>query len=738
MNLSVHTRGRSTPVFIFFLCLYLLPGNWVNAQMVTIPIETQNTAMVLEASGNKDLKIIYFGKKLTDANEYKMVPGVYRQSEDYTGIANSAYTPSGSRNLFEPAITVTHADGNNSLDLRYAGNKVEKLNDDVSITSVLLKDPVYDFEVTLFYKTYYKEDVVEQWSEIKHKEKGNVILYKYASANVYMQSKSFWLRQYHGDWAKEMQPEESKLTHGIKTLDTKLGTRADLFQPPVFMISLDKPATEDAGEVLYGSMEWSGNFRIDLELDNKDNLRIIAGMNNYASPYTLTPNEVFTTPKFLYTLSNNGMGEASRKLQRWARDYKLLDGKGTRLTLLNNWESTFFDFNESKLKDLLGDTRKLGVDLFLLDDGWFGNKYPRNGDHAGLGDWQENKQKLPDGITSLVKDAQKEGVKFGIWVEPEMVNPKSELYEKHPDWVIKQPKRDEYYFRNQLVLDLSNPDVQNFVYGIIDSLFIKNPGLAYIKWDCNAVIYNAYSAHLKNQSHLYIDYVRGLYKVLERIRAKYPAVPMMLCSGGGGRVDYAALQYFTEFWPSDNTDPLERIYIQWEYSYFYPAIASANHVTNWGKQPLKFRTDVAMMGKLGFDIPVSKLDEKDLSFCQNAVRTYDSIKSIIYQGDQFRLSNPWNNPVASIMYVNEDKTSAVVFNYLVNDRFAQGSKLPIRLKGLDASKKYRVKEINLYPGERSTIDADKEYTGNFLMTVGMNPDVNARRTSVILSVDLAK
>ena len=738
MIFSLHKTSKTNFAYIFFLCLYLLPVTLVNAQAVSIPIETKNTAIVLEANGNKDLRIIYFGKKLDDANEYKLVPGVYRQSEDYTGIANSAYTPSGSRNLFEPAITVTHADGNNSLDLRYEGNKVAKLNDDVSITSVFLKDPVYDFEVTLFYKTYFNEDVVEQWSEIKHKEKGNVILYKYASANLYLQSKSFWLRQYHGDWAKEMQPEVSRLTHGIKTLDTKLGTRADLFQPPVFMISLDKPATEDEGEVLYGSMEWSGNFRIDLELDNKDNLRIIAGMNNYASPYTLKPNEVFTTPKFLYTLSNNGMGAASRKLQRWARDYKLLDGKGTRLTLLNNWESTFFDFNESKLKELLSDTRKLGVDLFLLDDGWFGNKYPRNSDHAGLGDWQENKQKLPNGITSLVKEAKEDGVKFGIWVEPEMVNPKSELYEKHPDWVIKQPKRDEYYFRNQLVLDLSNPDVQNFVYGIIDSLFIKNPGLTYIKWDCNAVIYNAYSAHLKNQSHLYIDYVRGLYKVLEKIRAKYPTVPMMLCSGGGGRVDYAALQYFTEFWPSDNTDPLERIFIQWEYSYFYPAIASANHVTNWGKQPLKFRTDVAMMGKLGFDIPVSKLNEKDLGFCQNAVRTYDSLKSIIYQGDQFRFSNPWDNSVATIMYVNEEKTSSVMFNYLVNDRFAAGSKLPIRLKGLDASKKYRVNEINLYPGMRSTIDAAKEYTGDFLMTVGFNPDVNARRTSVILSIDAVK
>lgn len=723
---------------LLFLCLSICLTALTEAQTILVPIETQNTAMVLRVDKNSDLKIIYFGRKLANTDEYSLVPGIYRQPEDYTGIANSAFTPSGSRNLFEPAITVTHADGNNSLDLRYVDFKVSKLNPDVSITTVLLKDPVYDFNVTLFYKTYYKEDVVEQWSEIRHGEKGNVTLYKYASANLYLQSKSFWLRQYHGDWAKEMQPEESKITHGIKTLDTKLGTRADLFQPPVFMISLNKPATEDEGEVLYGSMEWSGNFRIDLELDNKDNLRIIAGMNNYASPYTLQPGEVFTAPKFLYLLSNKGTGEASRRIQRWARDYQLLDGKGTRLTLLNNWESTHFDFNESKLKDLLADTKKLGVDLFLLDDGWFGNKYPRNDDHAGLGDWQENKKKLPNGIASLVKEANKVGVKFGIWVEPEMVNPKSRLYEEHPDWVIKQPQREEYYYRNQLVLDLSNPDVQNFVYRIIDSLFIKNPGLAYIKWDCNAVIYNAYSAHLKNQSHLYIDYVRGLYKVLERVRAKYPDVPMMLCSGGGGRVDYAALQYFTEFWPSDNTDPIERIYIQWEYSYFYPAIASANHVTNWGAQPIKFRTDVAMMGKLGFDIPVSQLNEKDLLFCQNAVRSYDSVKSIIFHGDQFRLSDPWNNSVASIMYMNEEKTSGVIFNYLINDRYGEGSKLPIRLKGLEVSKKYRVKEINLYPGIQSTLDSNKLYSGDFLMTVGYNPGINAARTSVILRIEEAR
>ena len=483
-----------------------------------------------------------------------------------------------------------------------------KISPDIKLLKILFEDPVYPVEVTLYYKSYYKENVIEQWSAITHHEKNDIILQKFASANLYLKAGSYWLRQYHGDWEKEMQPEETQLTHGIKTLDSKLGTRANLFMPSVFMVSLNKPAGEDDGDVLFGALEWSGNFRQDFEVDPENNLRIISGINNYASAYHLKPGKAFETPPFVYTYSTSGKGEASRNLQAWARSYKLLDGKGTRLTLLNNWESTYFNFNEDKLRELLKNTKQLGVDMFLLDDGWFGNKYPRNGDHAGLGDWQENRRKLPNGISSIGREADLEGVKFGIWVEPEMVNPKSELYKRHPDWVVKQPGREEYYFRNQLVLDLTNPAVQDFVFHVIDSLFIRDPKLAYIKWDCNAVIYNAYSVHLGHaQSQFYVDYVEGLYTVLKRIRDKYPAVPMMLCSGGGGRVDYNALQYFTEYWPSDDTDPIERIFIQWEYSYFYPAIASSNHVTDWGKEPLKFRVDVAMMGKLGFDIVVNKL-----------------------------------------------------------------------------------------------------------------------------------
>jgi alpha-galactosidase len=718
---------------VAILTLVISTGE-IRAQQAPIIVETTSNALVLQQDAKKQLNTIYFGKKLSDAGEYSRVKEQYRQSDDYSETLSAAYTSSGSKNLLEPAITVAHADGNNSLDLKYVSHTSNKIDNNVSLLSIVLKDPVYDFQVTLYYKSYFNEDVIEQWCVISHKEKGNVLLQKFASANLYLKSDSYWLTQYHGDWAREMKPETSKMTHGIKTLDSKLGTRTNIFQPSVFMVSLGRAATEEEGTVLYGALEYSGNFRTDLELDYLDNLKIISGINNYASAYTLKPNEEFVTPAFIYLLSNTGKGTASRKMQHWARTYKILNGNGDRLTLLNNWEATYFDFNESKLAELLKDTKKLGVDLFLLDDGWFANKYPRNGDRSGLGDWQENKSKLPNGIASLVKEAGNNGVKFGIWVEPEMVNPKSELYETHPDWVVKQPNREEHYFRNQLVLDLSNPKVQDFVFGVLDNLFTKNPELAFIKWDCNAVIYNAYSSYLKNQSHFYIEYMRGLYKVLEKVRAKYPKVPMMLCSGGGGRVDYAALQYFTEYWPSDNTDPLERIFMQWEYSYFYPAISSSNHVTDWGKQPIKFRTDVAMMGKLGFDIVESKLPEKDLVFCQDAIKTYNAIKDIIWHGDQYRLADPVAGSVASMLYINDNRSSGIIFNYLVNNRYDEGSKLPILLKGLDAKTKYRIEEINLYPGTKSTIDASKVYSGDFLMTVGFNPNVRSNRASVVLRI----
>nr|WP_322624242.1 alpha-galactosidase [uncultured Flavobacterium sp.] len=718
--------------FIALLCFGLSQN--ALAQQI-IKIDTKNNALVYEVNKLKELNTIYLGEKLRNDTDYTAVQGQYHQGNEYTGIYNAAYTPSGSKNLLEPAIMITHTDGNTSLDLHYVSHRSNTVSTGVTQIDILLKDPVYPVEVHLFVKAFYETDVIEQWTTITHQEKGDITLGKYASANLYLKGNNdFWLTNYYGEWAREMRPEEVRLTHGVKTLDSKLGTRADLLQAPVFMVSLQKPATEDEGNVLMGGLEWAGNFRTDFEIDPFNNLKIISGINNAASAYKLKKGMVFTTPKFWYTLSGKGKGFASRNIHNWARKHKILNGEGDRMTLLNNWEATFFDFDEAKLKTLIADSKKLGVDLFLLDDGWFGNTHPRNGDTAGLGDWQPNKKKLPNGIATLVQAAKDNQVKFGIWIEPEMVNPASDLYKKHPDWVVKQAQRPEHYFRNQLVLDLANPKVQDFVFGIVDDLFTQNKDLAYIKWDCNAVIYNAYSTYLKsNQQNFYTDYVNGLYTVLKRIRAKYPTVPIMLCSGGGGRVDYGTLEYFTEFWPSDNTDPLERVYLQWEYSYFYPANTLSAHVTDWGKQPIKYRTDVAMMGRLGFDIVVNQLSAQDLEFCQNAIKSYNSLKPLILQGEQYRLLSPWDNDAASVSYVSEDATQAVMFTYLVNSRYESGTKNPIKLKGLNTNARYKVEEINVYPGKKSVVETTI-FSGDFLMKVGVNPNVNTSNTSVVLKL----
>lgn len=726
-------------IFGLSIVLITLLSSTSHAQQ-TISITTNKTALVLQTDKDSSLIVTYFGKKLNNPEEYKATSSLdkFKPGSDDLYNKHEAYVASGSLNLLEPALSVTHSNGDKSIVLKYVSHETKNIDNNQTLTSILLKDDHYNFKVTLFYHTYKKENVIEQWSEIKHNEKGNIILNKYASANLTLNAKAFYLQSHYSRAEQEMRDQQQKLSHGIFTLDSKLGTRTNLLLSSSFMVSLNKPATETDGDVIAASLEWNGNFKIDFETFDEYNLRITAGINNFASNLTLKPNEVFETPKLVYTLSNNGKGEASRNLQRWARNYCLYNGNGERLTILNNWETTFFDFDDQKLRSLIQDTKKLGVDVFLLDDGWFGNKYPRNNSTAGLGDWQYNKQKLKNGIGSLVKEATATGVKFGIWIEPEMVNPKSELYENHPDWVVREPVRKEFYMRNQLVLDLSNPAVQDFVFKSVDDLFKESLDLAFIKWDCNSLIYNAYSPYLKDQNNFYLEYANGLNNVLARVRAKHPKVPMMLCAGGGSRVDYKSLRYFTEFWPSDNTNPYDRIFIQWDYSYYFPAIASDNHVTNMGEQTIKFKTEVAMMGKLGFDIRVNELPAKDLQYCQNAVQSYNNFKDIVWHGDQYRLRNPDNEKIASMAYVDQKKDMAVVFNYYVASRYATNLFLPIKMQGLDAGKKYKIEEIDLYPGTKSPIDSSKIYSGDFLMKVGFNPEVNERRPSVVLMITSLK
>lgn len=675
----------------------------------TIRLSTAKSDLILRVGDNGRLYQSYLGEKLINEGDLKYLP-----------LGTEAYLTHGMEDYYEPAIRVAHNDGNQSLLLTYADHKTTKIDDNVTQTVIHLKDKVYPVDVDLVYTTYATENIIKSSSHIRHAEKRPITLYNYASSLLHFDGAKYFLTEFAGDWAHEVNMTESQLSYGKKILDTKLGSRSSMFCSPFFLLSLDEAANENRGTVLMGTLAWTGNYRFTFEVDNLNKLRVHSGINPYASEYQLAPGETFSTPDFIFTLSSQGTGEASRDFHRWARKYQLKDGDGSRLTLLNNWEATFFDFDEQKLIHIMDEAVKLGVDMFLLDDGWFANKYPRSSDRSGLGDWQETKDKLPNGIDALTKAAKERGIKFGLWIEPEMVNPKSELYEQHKDWVIHLPNREQYYFRSQMVLDLSNPKVQDYVYGIVDKLMTDYPDIAYFKWDCNSPITNIYSPYLKEkQSQLYIDHVRGLYNILDRVKAKYPNLPMMLCSGGGGRSDYEALRYFTEFWPSDNTDPVERIFIQWGYSHFFPSKSMAAHVTSWGKQPVKFRTDVAMMCKLGFDIRIEQMNESEQQYCRTAVENFKRLEKTTLDGDLYRLVSPYSGEHSAIMYVDGSADKAVLFAFDINPRYAELTQ-PVRMQGLDAAAEYRIEEINLVPGTKSGLECNgQSYSGDYLMKVGV-------------------
>lgn len=695
----------------------------LNAQIVRV--STQNTDLVLKVSPKGRLYQVYYGDKLKNVADYDNISwNTYAASDGaVTTRGHEVYATSGNEDYFEPAVAITHADGNMTTYLYYKGVETKAI-DGGTETIITLQDNKYPDTVQLHYAAYDKENVIKAWTEISHNEKSAVTLWRYSSTMLYFDASKYFVTTYHSDWAKEGQPETVQLTTGKKIVDTKLGTRAAMHAEPFFELGLNEPPKENEGNVVLGTIAWTGNFRFTFEVDNVGGLRVIPAINPYASDYKLKAGETFTTPEFIFTTSSTGIGQASRNLHDWARRYQVNMGMGDRMTLLNNWENTGFDFNQKSLAELMKDAKDLGVDMFLLDDGWFANKYPRKDDHAGLGDWDVTHSKLPDGIPGLVRDAKAAGVKFGIWVEPEMVNPKSELFEKHPDWVIQQPNRDTYYYRNQLVLDISNPKVQDYVFGVVDRIMTENPDVAYFKWDCNSPITNIYSPYHKgNQGNFYIDHVRGVYKVMSRIKAKYPQLPMMLCSGGGGRMDYEALKYFTEFWCSDDTDPYERLYIQWSLSKFFPAKTMGSHVTNWNKKTsVKFRTDVCSSCKLGFDIDLKPLKgTDDYTYVQQAVKNWTRLKPVILDGDQYRLVSPYETDHSALNYVSKDKAHAVLFAYNLHPRYKEPRLLKVRMQGLDPQRQYKVEEINLMPGTTSTFDFNaKSFSGDFLMKVGLD------------------
>lgn len=726
-----------TLLSLILLLAALVPAAAAKTPKQVIRVSTDKTDLIFEVGPNGRLYQTYLGPKLLHEGDLERLSWSRKQGSDICVSERGweAYSTSGNEDFFEPALGITHADGNMTTYLYYAGSSQKDVPGGM-LTRITLKDDKYPLTVTLNYVAYTKENVIKTWSEISNRGDKPIVMSQYASAMLYFDKDSYWLTEFSTDWSSEAQPGCQQLSYGKKVLDTKLGSRPSMHTTTFFEVGMDSPVSENSGEVLMGTLGWTGNYRFIFEVDNVGYLRLIAGINPYASAYDLQGGKSFTTPEFVFTLSDSGVGQGSRNLHDWARKYDLKDGMGERLTLLNNWENTAFNFNEEILAELMKEAKNLGVGMFLLDDGWFGNKHPRKDDHAGLGDWEVNRSKLPGGIPALTDAAKEAGVKFGIWIEPEMVNPKSELFEKHPDWAIRQPNREPYYFRNQLVLDLSNPEVQDHVFSVVDNILTENPDVAYFKWDCNSPITNIYSPYAgEKQNRLYVDHIRGLYNVLHRISEKYPDVPMMLCSGGSARCDYEALKYFTEFWCSDNTDPVSRIFIQWGFSQFFPAKAMAAHVTDMNRSTsIKFRTDVASMCKLGFDIDLKGLSGNELEYCREAIKNWKRLQPAIMNGDQYRLVAPYNSNHAAVEYLDKSKSMGVLFAYNLQQR-ARERLTPVKLQGLNPESQYLVREINLMPGTESTFAGNGEvFTGDYLMKVGLEVFAHQRNSSTVIEL----
>ena len=720
-----------------FACLFsgLICTGAAAAEPQVINIKTDGSSMVMSVTSDGEVLFHHFGGRIDDAAPVTGIKS-YRRTDH--GTDNLAYSTMGGRNFREPALRVTHADGDMNTELRYVSHTTRTLADtNVTRTVIKLTDTNQALDVELVYTAYAEENVITTHAVIRNREKGSIVLHSFYSSSLPVKARSYLLTHLYGAWARESQVDHTLLTHGSKSIESRKQVRTTHTENPAFMITLDSESfDENYGEVIAGALAWSGNFRLNFEVDEFNVLNILAGANPYASDYTLGEGESFTTPEMIYTYSSEGAGGASRHLHDWARNYGVWHGHTYAPTLLNSWEGAYFTFDAKTLTEMIDDAADMGLEMFVLDDGWFGNKYPRNDSNAGLGDWQVNAKKLPEGIDYIASYAHQKGMKFGIWIEPEMVNPRSELAEKHPDWIVKAGNREIPRMRNQWLLDLSNPKVQDFVFSVFDNTMKLSPNIDYIKWDANRHVENAGSEYLPEdkQSHFWIDYTQGFYKVMERIRVKYPDVLIQACASGGGRVEFGAMKYFNEVWTSDNTEALSRTRIQYGTSLFYPATVMGSHVSATPNHqtgnitPIKFRFDIACAGRLGMELQPKRMDDAEKRFARKAVASYKAYRDIVMEGDLYCIGTGYYG----MMYVSKDKKKAVLFTYCI--RYQSRTLIPkFRLHGLDAKTRYTVREQNT-DKKRFWFDGGT-FTGEYLANAGINPNLSKIYDSAVFVLE---
>lgn len=622
-----------------------------------------------------------------------------------------------------PAAAITHPNGSDALDLRFDGYEINKGKyaisglpavyadeDEAETLEIYLKDTSSDIRVILKYGVLEKKDIITRSAVFCNMGDAPCKITKAFSLCLDIPHGDWDWVHFHGRHTMERLVERRKLFHGVQESSSNRGTSSHQQNPSVLLCSND--CTETSGECIGALLVYSGSFQTKIELTQHNQVRMLMGINSECFSWELKPNEQFSTPEVILSYSDIGMEALSHNFHNVIRnnicrgDYKLSE----RPVLINNWEATYFDFNEERLENIAKEASKLGVDMFVMDDGWFGK---RDSDTSGLGDWFVNEGKLKGGLNALVEKVKSFGMKFGIWFEPEMVSEDSELYRTHPEWAIQIPKRKPTRSRYQLVLDMTRQDVRDYLFKVISDV-LSSADISYVKWDMNRSICDWYSAELpaENMGEMQHRYVLGLYELLDRLTSEFPHILFEGCSGGGGRFDAGILYYCPQIWCSDDTDAYERTKIQYGTSFFYPISTIGSHVSivpnhQTGRiTPFETRAVTAMSGSFGYELDLNTLSEEEKNAVIEQNKRFKKYGPLIHNGRYYRLSNPMTDKFAIWSFVSENSGEVLVHGMIFRTE-SNMTRYPVKLRGLIPDKKY-------------VVDGDNTiYTGKALMEGGI-------------------
>src|SRR5665213_2172076 len=660
-------------------------------------IDAADMSYVLGINENQQLQSLYWGKRLGVSDSFPTAkampeaaafdPPITTTPHEFVGWGGGLYV--------EPDLKITFPDGNRDLVLKYVSHRI-----DGNQLDIVMKDISREVYVTLQYQADAETGILRRSAEIENRTDAPFTIEQVAAATWNLpRGTNYRLRYLTGRWAAEWNVQEQPVHPGKTVLESRRGTTGAQ-NNPWFAIDHMGNNDQEAGGVWFGALGWSGSWQIAVEQDQLQQVRITGGLNAFDFGYRLQKGERFQTPYFYGGYSSHGIGGASRLMHRFEIDSLLPHAPTPKLrpVLYNSWEATEFRVDEAGQMALAEKAASLGVERFVMDDGWFGQ---RKDDHAGLGDWYVNPQKFPHGLKPLIDKVHSLGMDFGLWVEPEMVNPDSDLYRKHPDWVLNFPGRPRTEGRNQLVLNLARPDVRAYVYGFLDKLLNEND-IAFLKWDYNRNWSEPGwpAVAPEDQKKVYVDFIRNLYSILAELRAKHPNVQIESCSGGGSRVDLGIMKLTDEFWTSDNTDAYDRLLIQNGFTYAYSPGVMMAWVTDspsWVNKrtlALDYRFLSSMQGSLGIGANLNKWTPEDFATAKKMVAQYKSIRETVQRGALYRLITPEHNSEQSVTEsVSRDGKQAVTFAFLHSSR--EGYPFPrIYLRGLDAGATYRLTALD--------------------------------------------